>query len=340
MLAALAGACASPLPFRMVKVATVSDPTAIVAVGDKLWVTEQAGRIHEVGGGQDRILLDIRRKVSAGGERGLLGLAVGPRTVVNYTYTEGKQLRTRIATFEAKAGVLDAASEVEVLSFDQPWANHNSGALAFGPDGMLYAGVGDGGSGGDPRKTGQDPSDLLGSILRIDVRTAPYVVPADNPRIPGARPEVWAYGVRNPWGMHFDGATLWWGDVGQNKYEEVDRGVAGGNYGWNAREAGHCYAATPCEGAYVEPVAEYGRNLGSSVTGGLVYRGPSIPVLDGRYVFADFVSGRLFAVPPEGGARVTVAETEMHPSCFAEDASHRLYIGDYQGIIWRVDPAG
>jgi glucose/arabinose dehydrogenase len=233
----------------------------------------------------------------------------------------------------------DPASEVEILSFDQPYSNHNSGPLAFGPDGMLYIAVGDGGSGGDPQGHGQDRSDWLGSILRVDVTTAPYTVPADNPFVgtAGVLPEIWAYGVRNPWGMHFDGATLWFADVGQDTWEEINQGVRGGNYGWNVREGKHCYASATCSDAgFVAPLAEYGHDLGASVTGGTVYRGPKIPELDGRYVFADFASGRLWTL--QGAEMKLVGALDANPSTFGTDREGRLYIGDYRGALRRFDP--
>jgi glucose/arabinose dehydrogenase len=342
------GLFAAAAPFSLVKVADVTAPTAIVAPRqgpDVIFVAEQSGIVRRLAGGVMATAMDIRDRVDPGGEKGLLGIALHPsfpadsRIFVNYTYKLGKQLRTRIASFrcDAQGATCDPASELEILSFDQPWSNHNSGSMAFGPDGMLYLGVGDGGSAGDPRATGQDPSDWLGSILRIDVSATPYRVPPDNPKIPGAAPEVWAYGLRNPWGMHFDGKELYWADVGQNTYEELDRGVAGGNYGWNRKEAGHCFKVEPCPGAFVEPIAEYDHWVGSSITGGPVYRGPGIPTLDGKVVFADFTEGKIFVVPPSGGRAELVADTEMLISAFGVDRAGRLYIGDYKGALMRVD---
>lgn len=338
---------AAELPFRLVEVARIEGPTAIVAPPagpDALWVAEQAGRVWIVG--RDAPVLDLRDRVEDGGEKGLLGLAFAPgfptdpRVFVNYTYEAGRQLRTRVASYRWDGTRLDPASEVEVLSFDQPWSNHNGGNLVIGPDGMLYVAVGDGGSGGDPRGTGQDPSDWLGSILRVDVATAPYRVPPDNPFVgrADAKPEVWLYGVRNPWGLGFDGETLWFADVGQDDWEEVNRGVKGGNYGWSVKEGTHCFRKTPCDGDFVAPVAEYGHDVGQSVTGGRVYRGPSIAALDGRYLYADFVTGRLWVVPTAGGVPTLVADTELMPSTFGLDRAGRLHVGDYRGRVWRVDP--
>lgn len=344
----------SGLPFELVEIAALEAPTAIAVVGD-VWITTQDGRLWRVPSanvtpGSRRpgptLALDLRPKIAAGGELGLLGLAFAPtfpedpRIFVNYTYKVGPQIRTRIASFVVGRGVADPKSEVEILSFDQPWANHNSGSLAFGPDGMLYIGVGDGGSGGDPRGTGQNPADWLGSILRVDVSTVPYHVPADNPHIPGAAPEVYCYGMRNIWGMHFDGSRLYFADVGQDEWEEVDIAVSGGNYGWNVREGNHCYNTGSCPDTFVRPLAEFSHNEGQSVTGGVVYRGPSIPAFDGLYLYADFYSGKIWGVPPIGGEGKVVVDTGIMLSTFATDALGRLYLGDYRGHVWRVDPPG
>jgi glucose/arabinose dehydrogenase len=354
MLPLLLTACASAGPTGALTFAPVADmpqPTSITASPgeDTLYVTEQVGRVWRVdpnGKVPPALVLDIRDKVTAGGELGLLGLAFAPkwpqdrRVFLNYTLRDPK-LGTRVAAYTARAdGTLDPASEQQVLRFDQPYANHNSGALAVGPDGFLYIGVGDGGSGGDPHGHGQNRATWLGSILRVDVSTLPYTVPADNPFVgePNVQPEIWAYGVRNPWGMHFDGDTLWFADVGQNEWEEVNRGVAGGNYGWNITEGTHCYDARTCDTTgLVPPVAEYNHDLGQSVTGGVVYRGPSIPALDARYVYADFASGRIWAVPVTGGAANLVMDSDLMPASFGTDRQGRLYVGDYRGKIWRIE---
>jgi glucose/arabinose dehydrogenase len=345
-----AAAPSSPreLGFRVVPVAT--QPTALAAPPagpDILWVTEQAGRLLRLEAGGPVLALDLTSRVQSGGETGLLGLAFAPewptdpRVFVNYTFIDSGQLSTKIASFRSVDGglTLDPASEVAVLVVAQPWSNHNSGPLAFGPDGMLYVALGDGGAGGDPRGTGQDRSDLLGSLLRLDVRTAPYTIPADQPFTArsAARPEVWAYGVRNPWGMHFDGDVLWFADVGQNRWEEVNRAVAGGNHGWNRMEGTHCFDTSPCTGDFIAPVAEYGHDEGASVTGGLVYRGPSIPRLDGKYVFADFATGRFFAVPAAGGPLERLGKTELNPSAFGRTRDGRLFVAHYGGQVLRID---
>lgn len=338
-----------PLPFHLQPFGDVPHPTAIATGPDgALFVTEQEGRIWRLTGGAPEQVGDLSAALEAGGEKGLLGLALhprwpeDPRIFVNYTYKAEGKLRTRIASYTMPAGGrVDPASMVEILSFAQPWENHNSGALAFGPDGYLYAGVGDGGSGGDPKVTGQDPTDLLGSLLRLDISVVPYRVPPDNPFLgkPGIRPELWAYGVRNPWGMHFDGATLWFADVGQNTYEEIDKGVAGANYGWSRAEGLHCFNAPTCDrSAFTEPVAEYDHLIGGSVTGGVVYRGPSIPELDGRYLYADYATAVIFALPTEGGSPKLLGRLPIHPSTFGVDSAGNVYIGDYGGSVQRIVP--
>lgn len=339
-------------PFTVVEVARVAGPTAIAEppggpVG--LWIAGQSGLLHRLSTSGTLTALDIRKRVTSGGELGLLGMAFhpkwpdDPRVFLNYT-TEGPSgLRSIVASFRTNDGGLTVNPDTEVLviTYDQPYSNHNSGSMQFGPDGMLYVAVGDGGSGGDPKKTGQNRQDLLGSILRLDVTTAPYTVPPDNPFVgeAGVRGEIWAYGLRNPWGMHFDAETLWFSDVGQNAYEEVNRGVRGGNYGWNHKEGTHCYERPTCAGNYIEPMAEYDRQSGTSVTGGVVFRNSLFPSLDGKFVFADFTTGLFFAVPAAGGKLERLVESKIHPSTFGRDRNGAVYVSDYgSGAILRMDP--
>ncbi|MBM4391989.1 MAG: PQQ-dependent sugar dehydrogenase [Deltaproteobacteria bacterium] len=339
---------AAPPEFRLrlVEAGRVSRPTAIATPpgADLPWVTSQPGQVHSLDG---KLRLDISARVKSGGETGLLGLAfhprwpADPRAFVNYTYRDSGGLHTRVASFRLAAGgeILDPDSEVTIITYDQPWSNHNSGPVAFGADGKLYITVGDGGSGGDPLGTGQSRTDLLGSILRLDVDTVPYAVPPDNPFVGerGVRPEIWAYGVRNPWGLSLDGDTLWFADVGQDQWEEVNVGVAGANYGWNVREGRHCYGGALCEGGFTEPVAGYHHQVGTCITGGLVYRGPSIPAIDGQYVYADFGSGRFFATTREGEV-TELGRSGLNPSTFGRDAAGRMYVADYgPGVVYRVE---
>jgi glucose/arabinose dehydrogenase len=315
------------------------------------YVVEQPGRIltFREGDASATLFLDIRHNVDFGGEKGLLGFALAPdfaRTGVFFVdYTRGGPLRTEIASFTSNGTVADAASEVVILEIAQPFENHNGGQLAFGPDGYLYIGMGDGGSGGDPQGNGQNKNALLGKLLRIDVsdRTK-YGVPSDNPfAAGGGRGEVWAYGLRNPWRFSFDTATgtLWLADVGQNAWEEIDVVSPGANYGWNIMEATHCYNAARCDTAGLTlPVFEYGHDLGCSITGGFVDRG-SVADLQGVYVFGDYCSGRLWGLRYEGGrlvAQAQMATAGFSISSFAQDRSGAVYVLQYAsaGGIYKV----
>src|SRR5437016_4568049 len=297
---------------RMTKIASgVGGPTDIQNANDglgRLFFVQQNGmvRIFRNGALNAQAFLDISGKTHADGERGLLGLAFPPafdrkqRFYVDYTDLNGD---TVIAQYRVTANpdLADAASETVLLNIKQPFANHNGGQLRFGPDGYLYIGMGDGGSGGDPMRNGQNLGALLGKMLRIDVeRGNPYSVPADNPFVStaGARGEVWAYGLRNPWRFAFDGATgdLVIADVGQNQWEEIDVGLAsrrgGENYGWNITEGNHCFQPSAgCNTAGITlPVLEYGHDEGCSITGGVVYRGCRMPGYQGTYFYADYCS--------------------------------------------------
>ena len=327
------------------------------------WVVEQAGAIWRtdlLGSGSPQLVLDIRDRVLSGGEQGLLGLAFDPDFSRNghlyLNYTADAPRRTVIARYTASAGRAAAGSEAVVLEVAQPFANHNAGALMFGPsDGLLYIPLGDGGSGGDPEDNGQDPTTLLGSVLRIDVSTttqnptagAPnYGVPPSNPfvgRGDGSREEIYAYGFRNPFRASFDtppgGApVLWLADVGQNAVEEIDQVEAGLNYGWNVMEGSRCHEpAVGCSTAGLTlPVAEYGHDVGRSVTGGYVYRGSRRPDLAGHYLYADFITGAAFALPADlSGPAQRLGDFNISPSSFARDASGEVYVVDYRGGIYR-----
>lgn len=304
-------------------------PVDVAAPGDgsgRLFVVEQAGVIRVVSDNTllTRPFLDIRARISSGGERGLLGLAfhpdfpTDPRFLVNYTDLDGD---TVIAEYRLDAGqpsIGDPQSERILLQIDQPFPNHNGGAVVFGPDGMLYIATGDGGSGGDPQGNGQRLDTLLGKVLRIDVDRPPdgvgepYRVPADNPFVAtaGALPEIWLTGLRNPWRMRFDPETadLWIGDVGQGEWEEIDvarAGESGLNYGWNRMEGFHCFEPSRgCDEAGLTlPIAEYGHDLGCAIVGGVVVRDPAQPLLDGGYLFSDACSGNLWLLDPAGAGR-------------------------------------
>jgi glucose/arabinose dehydrogenase len=329
---------------------------------DRLFVAEQAGRIRLVRGGQlvAAPFLDIVSRVASGGERGLLGLAFHPqyatnrRFYVNYTDGGGD---TNISEFLAtSADAADPGSERILLEVVQPFANHNGGGLTFGSDGFLYIGLGDGGSGGDPFRNGQSLMTPLGKLLRIDVdRGQPFAVPSDNPFVstPGAFPAIWAYGLRNPWRFAFDRATgdLYIGDVGQNRIEEIDVGLAsrrgGENYGWNIMEGRSCFSpGSGCNTAgLVLPVVQYGHNDGCSVTGGVVYRGCRMPGYAGTYFYGDFCTGLIRSFRLQGGQvaeerdhSATVGRNVSMVSSFGVDVDGEVYVVAYEGELYRIVP--
>jgi len=286
---------------------------------DRLYILEQAGRVlvanlREPDAKQGELFLDLRERVNdRNNEEGLLSLAFHPNYRTNRRffvyYTAEKPRRSVLSRFVATEDFSrgDPDSEEVLLEIEQPYWNHNGGTVAFGPDRMLYLGIGDGGAANDPHQVGQDLGSLLGTIIRIDVdregASTRYAVPNDNPfvGVRGAKPEIWAYGLRNPWRMAFDRATgeLWTGDVGQNAWEEIDIIVRGGNYGWNMREGAHAFpGGKPGSfgSEYIEPIVDYPRNEGISVTGGAVWRSVRHPSLNGVYVYGDFGSGRLWGI--------------------------------------------
>ena len=341
---------------RLVKVATLEQPLAMAvrADDDSLYVAEKTGRVMAIRDGRvdRRPVLDLSGQVSLGGEQGLLGLAFsadGRYMYVNFTDVPGD---THITEFRMREGRADPGSRREVLHVDQPFSNHNGGNLTFGPDGFLYIGLGDGGSGGDPFGNAQSLETLLGKMVRIDPRPVdgrPYGIPGDNPFLDreGARPEIWAYGLRNPWRYSFDRRTgdLWIGDVGQSAREEIDFQPAssegGENYGWDRFEG-----TLPFEGGglpdAVPPILDYGREQGGTVIGGHVYRGAAIPGLQGAYVFGDFFVPTLRAIRRQG--RRVVARTELgvgvqNLSAFGEDHRGELYALSLSGPVYRLAPA-
>jgi len=338
---------------------------AIAAPDDgsgRLFVATQEGRIWSVGPGPARdlaLMLDISKRLSTGGERGLLGLGLhpgfptDPRAYVDYTDPDGNTVVAAFSLDTADPSRFDPASEHVLLRQQQPFPNHNGGGVAFGPDGDLYIGLGDGGSGGDPNGNGQNLGTFLAKLLRIDVdhpyRGQAYAVPSDNPFVSrtGAKPEIWLYGVRNPFRFSFDRATgdLWIGDVGQDKWEEVDvvrRSEPGGDdLGWNVMEGNHCYKpADSCDTTgLTRPVSEYGHDQGCAVIGGNVYRGSAYPALVGGYLFTDSCSGTVWAIPASATSLVQpvpVGQVAGSPAGFGEDAAGELYIASLDGTIWRV----
>ncbi|WP_226377619.1 PQQ-dependent sugar dehydrogenase [Citrifermentans bremense] len=334
----------------------LKQPTAIANAGDgtnRLFVLEQRGTVRILRNGVlgSEPFLDIRLQVRSGGEQGLLGIAFPKqfRSVktfyVNYTNRVGVG-NTVVASFKVGTDPdhADNASKKEILGIVQPYANHNGGHLAFGPDGFLYIGTGDGGSAGDPHGHGQKRNTLLGKLLRIEVGTgaAPYAIPKGNP----FGNEIWAYGLRNPWRFSFDRADgdLYIADVGQNEVEEIDYVAAGtgkgANFGWNVMEGSRCFKKENCDKAgMVPPVAEYYHGKGDcSVTGGYVYRG-KLEQLKGIYLYGDFCSGRIWGLRQSGGRWVSrlLLETPYRISTFGEDEQGELYVADYgEGTIYRI----
>ena len=323
----------------------------------RLFVVEQAGRIRVVEDGNllDTPFLDITDKVQAGGERGLLSVAFHPgyaengRFFVDYTDTEG-DTRVEEYTVSGDPDVADPGSARLILTVPQPYSNHNGGLVTFGPDGYLYIGMGDGGSGGDPQGNGQDPTTLLGALLRIDVDGGdPYGIPTDNPFVDGGgAPEVWAYGLRNPWRFSFDpgGGRLYIADVGQSEWEEVhvaDEDAAGLNYGWNILEGSHCYNASGCDRSGLEvPVHEYSHDEGCSITGGYVYRGNAITGIDGHYFYGDFCGGWVASFRYDGADAVDHNRYDFgdigRVLSFGRDAAGELYVLTDQGTVYRLVP--
>jgi glucose/arabinose dehydrogenase len=335
----------------------LSAPVYLTAAGDgsrRVFIVEQPGtiRVYQQDMLQEQPFLDIRAQVRFGGERGLLSVAFHPQYAENgrffVNYTRSTDSATVIAEYRVSddPDLVDSGSERVLLVIEQPFPNHNGGQLQFGPDGMLYVGMGDGGSSGDPLGHGQNPKTLLGTLLRIDVDGGePYTIPGDNPFVnrPDAQGEIWAYGLRNPWRFSFDrcDGRLFLADVGQNLWEEVDLIEKGGNYGWNVMEGAHCFRpAVGCRTEGLEPpIAEYDHSLGCSITGGYVYRGSRIESLIGRYVFGDFCSGRIWTLTQgESGDWMMqeLLDTSLSISSFGEDEQGELYVVDLNGAVYRM----
>jgi glucose/arabinose dehydrogenase len=336
---------------RLVRVAELQQPVAMaVRPGDRaLYVAEQTGAVRALRGGQTTPVVDLSDQVTAGGEQGLLGLAFSPDgrfLYLNYTDTGGD---SRIAELTMRGRQADRGSLRQLLRIEDPYPNHNGGQLAFGPDRLLYIAFGDGGGGGDPLGSGQSLDTLLGKILRIDPRPAggrPYRVPPDNPFVGrgGARPEIWSYGLRNPWRFSFDPATgdMWIGDVGQNAWEEIDHepaGTGGRNYGWNRLEGRHAFDGERPAGA-VDPVIEYGREDGAcTVIGGGVYWGRRIPGLRGAYLYGDYCAGWVRAARVRGGRVAEQRDLGLsvpNLTSFGVDPAGELYAMSLSGPVYRL----
>ncbi len=325
-------------------------PIEFGAHGDRVFVADQSGIVwlFNADGSAQSTLLDIRDRVVYGGEQGLLSVAFDASGNLWAYYSAGGPRRTVLSRFSVVGGVANAASELVVLEVDQPYSNHNGGSVRFGFDGMLYLGFGDGGSGDDPLGAGQDMMTLLGKVIRIDVSGAsaaqPYVVPSDNPfvELDGALPEIWALGLRNPWRMAFDPETgaLWVGDVGQGQVEEISVVSGGRNYGWEIMEGDICHEpSNGCDTAGLTfPRATYNHTNGRcSVTGGVVYRGSLVPELAGAYVFGDYCSGEVWAMPADGSALpIVVASGLGNISSFGYDADGEVYVLRFGQAIVRL----
>lgn len=350
-----------PQPLEQVFIGTgIERPTFLTHAGDgsgRIFVMSQLGKVvvfHPEGAiaVNPTVFLDLSDRVVVRSELGMIGLAFDPDFSDNghlyVHYSVDPPRRGVISRFTVDAGApsrVDPTTELVLFEIPQPFINHNGGMLAFGPDGFLYIGLGDGGSGGDPFNNAQNPRTLLGSVLRVDVHNSSaesrYEIPHDNPFASGehGRPEVWAYGLRNPWRFSFDPATgdLWLADVGQNAWEEVNIVTKGGNYGWNVMEADRCYPLNDLscdQDGLTGPIVYYTHADGCSVIGGYVYRGDRLPELGGTYLYGDFCSGKLLGLRYNGAGvtdHVLLAETELQLSSFGMDESGEVYLLDYRG---------
>lgn len=352
-----AEASSSPVPLSQLRLKLeplwkgFSAPLYLTHAGDgsgRLFVLEQGGTIRVVRDGAvtPEPYIDVSKFLSSGGERGLLGLAfpsdfeTSGRMYINYTDKRGDTVVARYTADDPASDKPGWSAPETVLTVKQPFSNHNGGCLQFGPDGLLYIGMGDGGSGGDPDNNAQNPKALLGKMLRIDVSGTSF------------KPEVWASGLRNPWRFSFDASSnaLWIGDVGQGAWEEINvvpGDKSGVNYGWNRWEGTRAYPEVSTRtgtSGFTFPIAEYPHPEGGSVTGGYVYRGTRYPAMIGTYVYADFVKGWIGAIrttAPDGSElskpeAATTLQSETLPSSFGVDESGELYLVDYRGTIYIV----
>ena len=330
------------------------------AQDERLFIVEQGGRIKILnpdGSVESTPFLNLSSSISSGGERGLLGLAFHPNYTdngyffVNYTNPNGNTQISRFSVDPLNPNLADPTSELPLITIVQPYANHNGGSIAFGPDGYLYIGMGDGGSGGDPQNYAQNTSSLLGKLLRIDIDNPSgnlnYSIPEDNPYFGSTTQaqEIWAYGLRNPWKFSFDrdNGDLWIADVGQNAFEEINKvsyTQADINYGWRCYEGDESYNTSNCaDPSGMEfPLAVYPHSIGSSITGGYVYRGPVNSPLQGHYLFADFVSGYLGVLNPASGNVVFDQNLNQNWASFGEGIDGSLYLTAFNGVVYKIEP--
>ena len=343
---------------RLVKVVgDLSSPVLIKSAKDgtkRLFIIEKDGVIKILSKGKIKTknFLDISKLTSKASEQGLLGLAFHPRYkknrkfYVNYTDRAGATRVVEYQTQRNNPDVADPRQKKLIIKIAQPYENHNGGTIEFGPDKYLYIGTGDGGAAGDPENRASNLKSLLGKMLRVDVNTKKsYLIPKSNPFIKNteARPEIYAYGLRNPWKFSFDrlSGKLFLGDVGQSSFEEIDIIHSGGNYGWRTMEGFSCYEAESCDQSkYIYPIADYGRDEGTSVTGGYVYRGNKIPELKGNYIFGDFAMGRIWKLTEQTNGswqKELLLRTNLFISSFGEDVDGELLLVDFQGAVYRFE---
>ena len=340
----------------LTEIGEFDEPVALVDRESTLYLAEKSGLVLALEDGGPRTVLDMTDLTNSNGEQGLLGLVFSPDGALMYVSYTNNDGDSRVDEYALRDGVADPASRREVLALAQPYPNHNGGDIVFGPDGMLYLGYGDGGSGGDPQRHGQDPQTWLGKLLRIDPRPSgdqPYTIPADNPYADGtqALPEIWSAGLRNPWRFSFDPANgdLWVGDVGQSAVEEIDLVPAaqgagrGTNFGWSAFEGSDRFNEDQEAPGHWPPIYEYRHSDGGcSVTGGVVYRGAAIPALRGAYLFGDYCAAGISALVAEGGQLVDSARVSEEPGqvvSFGTDANGEVYVLSLSGGVFRLDPA-
>ena len=348
--------------FQTLAYPAMDRPLEIVRQGTKLYALEQGGvaKVLHEDGTTVTVFGDLTSRVGAtgAGESGLLGIAFHPSFATNgfvyvyYTTPGGAVFDSVLSRFESKDGglTLDLSTEKKLLVVAQPYSNHNGATIAFGNDGFLYWGLGDGGAGGDPQNRAQDKTSLFGKMLRLDVDGGdPYAIPPSNPFAGGGGlPEIYALGLRNPYRFRFDRPTgdLWAGDVGQVGFEEIDRITLGGNYGWRIREGKSCFNPNPCDATgLIDPVVQHGRTEAIAIVGGVVYRGAGVPALTGQYVYADIGSGFFFAFDPSNVAPVPVRLDEglpkLSPTAFELDANGEILLTDLvDGLVRRIVPPG
>ena len=319
---------------------------------NRIFIVEKTGMIKVFSNSSDvdsfQTFLDIGSRISTESEQGLLGMAFHPNFSANgyfYVHYSPNTTTSRISRFTAGGNnTADLGSELVIMDIPQPFTNHNGGQLAFGPDGFLYLAIGDGGSAGDPDNNAQNTGNLLGTILRVDIDNPDsgrnYGIPSDNPFIGQSitRDEIYAFGLRNPWRMSFDTGTgnLWVGDVGQNAIEEIDIITSGGNYGWKLFEGTSCFSGNCDNTGLVPPIFEYGQSNGDrSITGGYVYRGSNLSTISGKYIYGDFVSGRIWALELDGSDNEELLSSGLNIASFGTDTNEELYICTFDGAIYR-----